>query len=374
MSERFFITGATGVVGRRVVKDLVDRGCRVTAVGRTSAKRSLLEAMGATAVPSPSDGRGRISRSLATEILRGHDAVVNLATHMPPTTTRMLLPWEWRENDAIRRHDSAALVDAAIEAGVRRFVQESFAPIYEDGGERWIDESWPLRPARTSKTVLDAEAAIARFTTSGGVGIVLRFGTLYGPDAVLGEMIDMVRKGWSPIPGAPDAYWSSLSQDDAANATVAALASAVPAGTYNIVDDEPLRRNEWVASLARAVGAPVPKFMPTWMTNLAGSGVRLLSRSQRMSNEKFSRVASWSPKWPNATEGLGAAVRVLSQAPKSVIFKTTLDPSPAPDRMVDANANNVPPAAGARRVLTRAGDHERGARESQRDTARSGQP
>jgi nucleoside-diphosphate-sugar epimerase len=311
VSERVFVTGATGVVGRRVVKALVDLGYRVTAVGRTPTKRASLEQMGAVAVASPSDERGRISRKLATDVLRGHDAVINLATHMPPTTARMLLPWEWRENDEIRRHDSAALVDAAVTAGVRRFIQESFAPIYADGGDRWLDESLPLHPARSSRTVLDAEQAVARFTRSGGTGIVLRFGALYGPDAVLAEMVKAVRKGWSPIPGAPDAYWSSLAQDDAAGATVAALAPSVPAGTYNIIDDEPLPRSEWVASLARAVDAPAPKFMPSWMTGLAGSGVRLLSRSQRISNEKFSRTAKWSPKWPSAREGLVEAIRPL---------------------------------------------------------------
>ena len=312
MSDRVFVAGATGVLGRRVVPELVRLGYRVTAIGRTQAKRDALERMGAAPIPPPSDERGRISRAVAAAAMAHHDVVINLATHMPPTTTRMLLPWEWRENDEIRRHDSAALVDAAITVGVRRFVQESFAPIYADGGDRWIDESLPPRPARSSRTILDAEAACARFTESGGVGIVLRFGTLYGPDAVMAEMINVARKGWSPLPGAPDAYWSSLAQDDAAGATVHALESSVRAGVYNIVDNEPLRRGEWVASLARAIDTPTPKFMPSWMTGLAGSGVRLLSRSQRISNEKFRRASRWSPRWASAREGLAQAIRPLS--------------------------------------------------------------
>jgi 2-alkyl-3-oxoalkanoate reductase len=308
MTERVFVTGATGVIGCRLVPDLVRLGLRVTAVGRTETKRRALERMGATAVRLPSDEHGRISRRVAARALAGHDAVVNLATHMPPSPTRMLLPWEWRENDRIRREDSVALVEAAIDAGVRRFVQESFAPVYAEGGDRWLDEGLALRPARTSKTLLDAERATARFSTSGGVGIVLRFGALYGPDAVLGEMIKVVRKGWSPLPGAPAAYWSSLAQDDAASATVAALRPRVQSGVYNIADDEPLCRAEWVAALALAIGAPMPKFMPAWVTRLGGSGMELLSRSQRISNESFKRASGWSPRWTSAREGLVDAV------------------------------------------------------------------
>jgi nucleoside-diphosphate-sugar epimerase len=200
-------------------------------------------------------------------------------------------------------------VDAAIAVGVRRFIQESFAPIYADGGDAWLDESSPVRPARYSRTVLDAESAAARFTMAGRIGIVLRFGALYGSDAVLAEMIEMARKRWSPLPGSSNAYWSSLAQDDAAAAVVAAIKPTVRAGTYNIADDTPLRRADWVAALARAVGVPMPKFMPTWTTNLAGSGVRLLSRSQRISNEKFRRAAGWSPMWSSALQGLELAAR-----------------------------------------------------------------
>ena len=308
MTMRVFVTGATGVIGRRVVRELLRSGLRVTAVGRTETKRAELERMGATAIPSPCDERGRISRRSAASLLRGHEVVVNLATHMPASSVRMLLPWEWRENDRVRRDDAAALVDAAIDAGVRRFIQESFAPVYADGGDRWLHESSPLQPARSSRTVLDAEAAATRFTESGGIGIVLRFGALYGPDAVMREMIENARKGWSPLPGAPDAYWSSVAQDDAASATVAAVRSAVAAGVYNVTDNEPLQRAQWVASLVGSIGVPMPKFMPAWMTNLGGSGVRLLSRSQRISNEKFRRATGWSPKWASAREGLPHAV------------------------------------------------------------------
>src|SRR5215213_10296471 len=167
---RIFVTGATGVIGRRVVPLLIHHGHRVTAAARSADKRAGLERLGATAVAADLFDVAALRR-----ILQGHDTVINLATHMPSSSIGMLLPWSWRENDRVRREGSAALVDASLAAGVGRFVQESFAPIYEDGGDRWIGEEWPLRPAPYNRTVLDAEGSTARFGAAGGAGVVLRF-------------------------------------------------------------------------------------------------------------------------------------------------------------------------------------------------------
>jgi nucleoside-diphosphate-sugar epimerase len=128
-AARVLVTGATGVVGRLAIPQLLARGHRVTAVGRAPEKRAELTTLRADAVALDIfDAEG------ARRAMAGHDAVINLATHMPSSTFRMLLPWAWRENDRVRREGSAALVQAALAAGISRFIQESFAPVYEDGG------------------------------------------------------------------------------------------------------------------------------------------------------------------------------------------------------------------------------------------------
>jgi hypothetical protein len=98
------------------------------------------------------------------------DVVVNLATHVPPSTARALLPGAWRENDRIRTVGAANLAAAAKAGGADAIIQESFAPIYEDGGDKWIDESWPVRPARYNKSTLEAERAATMFTDAAGAG------------------------------------------------------------------------------------------------------------------------------------------------------------------------------------------------------------
>jgi hypothetical protein len=153
----------------------------------------------------------RCTSSVHTKVHARAKNVSDLATHIPSSTLRMFLRWAWRENDRLRRVASATLVDAALAAGVGRFVQESFAPVYPDCGDRWIDETVPIEPVRYNRTVADAEAAATRFSQHGGSGIVLRFGGFYGPDALQTiAMIDAVRRGWGPVPGLPNAFISSV--------------------------------------------------------------------------------------------------------------------------------------------------------------------
>jgi len=299
---RVFITGATGVVGRRLVPLLVRAGHQVTAVGRAPEKRAALERQGAAAV-----ALDLFAPEAVRAAVRGHDAVVNLATHIPHSFVRMLLPGAWRENDRIRRDGSAVLAGAAIAEGVPRFVQESFAPIYEAGGDRWIDEEWPVRPAKYNRSSLDAERSARRVTAEGGAGVVLRFAGFYGPDAFhVRELARMIRRGRAPLPGSPAGFISSISHDDAATATLAAL--GVPAGTYNVGDDEPVRRREFVDALAAALGAGPPRLPPAWVARLGGSLGELIARSQRISNRKLRGASGWVPKYPSVREGWRAAV------------------------------------------------------------------
>ncbi|MEO8622826.1 MAG: NAD(P)H-binding protein [bacterium] len=307
---RVFVSGATGVIGRRVIPLLVQSGHAVTAMGRSNAKRAVLARSGAKAVDTDMFDRGALRRALD-----GHEAVINLATHMPSSSTRMLLRWSWRENDRLRREGAAALVDAALAAGVGRFIQESFAPVYEDGGDRWLSEDWPQRPVAYNRTVLDAESAALRFSASGGAGVVLRFAAFYGGDSrVLHEMVEMIRKGWAPLPGARSAYISSISHDDAAAAVVAAL--NVSAGIYNVTDDEPVTRGEWLDSLADTLEVRRPKPLPAWLVGLGGSLTELLGRSLRISNAKLGGATAWAPIWPSIRDGWRAlAPELRSQAP-----------------------------------------------------------
>jgi nucleoside-diphosphate-sugar epimerase len=300
---RVFVSGATGVIGRRVVPQLIAEGHDVTGIARAPDKRAAMEAQGATARQVSLFDTGALADAVA-----GHDVVVNLATHIPTSPVRMLLRSGWRENDHIRRQGSANLVDAALAAGAGRFVQESFAPLYQDHGDAWIDEEAAFEPTRYNSTVLDAERSARRFADAGGAGVVLRFAAFYGPDAAqLDGMIRLVRHGQAPLPGRADSFVSSVSHDDAATAVVAAL--RLPSGIYNVADDQPLRHREYVDALADAIGAPHPWIAPAWVAMLGGATLRMMARSERISNRKLRAATPWAPCYPSVREGFPVAVR-----------------------------------------------------------------
>jgi nucleoside-diphosphate-sugar epimerase len=244
-------------------------------------------------------------QAAVTKAVAGHDAVVNVATHVP-VGTRAFLPWAWRETSRLRKTGSAILATAAIAAGAERFVQESFALTYPDSGDRWIDETMPIRPARYNRSTADAEASAARVTGAGGAGVALRFALLYGAnDPFTRDLFSYVKRGILPMFGRPDGYVSMVTQDDAAAAVVAAL--EVPAGIYNVVEDEPLTRRELGATLADIVGAKPPKIPPAWLAPLAGAIGTTIARSLRLSNRKLKSASAWSPRYASTRESWRAA-------------------------------------------------------------------
>jgi nucleoside-diphosphate-sugar epimerase len=298
---RIFVTGATGVLGSRAVPLMLEAGHEVTAVGRSPEKRALLERQGARAVDVDLFDPGAVRRAV-----RGAEVICNLATAVPAPDIRMVLPWSWRAMDRIRRHASVNLVDAALaEDTCRRVVQESFAPIYADGGDAWLDESSPVRPARYNRTALDAEASAERFTRAGRIGVVLRFGMLYGPgDRVTATLIEGVRRGWFALFGRPEGFCSCAEHEDAARAVVAAL--GVPAGIYNVVEDEPMRRRDLANGIAQQLGVRPPRLLPRWATPLGGVVAEPMARSLRISNRKLRSASGWTPRYRTALDGFGA--------------------------------------------------------------------
>jgi nucleoside-diphosphate-sugar epimerase len=294
---RIFVAGATGVIGMRVVPLLAAAGHEVTGVGRTEEKRAQLQRLGARGVGVDLFDAADVQRAV-----QGHDVVINLATAVP-TPARMMLPGAWRAMDRVRQQISANLVVAALAGDtVGRVVQESFAPIYPDSGDRQIDESSSLRPAPYNRSVLDAESNAERFINARRVGVVLRFGAFYGPDDPFTlQMVNVVRRGWFPLFGRPEGYFSFVTHEDAATAVVASL--GVGAGIYNVVEHEPMRRRELADGIAQLIGARPPRFIPALVARLAGSLGETLGRSLRISNRKLELASGWTPKYRTTLDG-----------------------------------------------------------------------
>lgn len=303
---KVFVTGGTGAIGCHAVPSLVAAGHEVSALARSDEGADRLRRQGVVPV--------RVSlfdRPALAEALLGHDAVVNLATALPATTDFHKAS-AWAENIRIRTEGSATLVDAALEAGVPRLLQESVCMIYRDRGDRWIDETWPTDDFPAARSNLAAEASARRFTAAGGAGAVLRFGWFYGPGATHSEeFLALARgRGICVMMGAPRGYVSSIHVADGGRAVAAAL--TVPAGTYNVVDDEPLTKRDFADALAAAAGRRRCLRAPGRLALLLGEGTTSLTRSLRVANGRFKSAAGWAPRYPSAREGWIAMTAALT--------------------------------------------------------------
>jgi 2-alkyl-3-oxoalkanoate reductase len=296
-----FVTGATGVLGKAVVPRLLADGHGVRALSRSEANRKMLQGFGAEPVQiNLFDGES------LRQALAGCEAILHLATRIPPTM-KMAKRSAWQENDRIRREGTRTLVEAALAGGsVQTFIYPSFAFVYPDSGDRWIDaDTTPVQPAVTLHSTLDAEADVARFAGNERRGISLRMGGFYGPESpATWEFLRYARKGIAAFPGSRDAYLPQIWVQDAASAIVTALTQPVPSGVYDMVDDEPLTRGELFDAIAQAVGRkhllPLPDLLMRMLTGVKYDDIH---RSLRIANHRFKEVSSWQPTVPNARVG-----------------------------------------------------------------------
>jgi len=298
---KVFVTGATGAIGRFAVPDLVAAGHQVIGLARSDEKAAQLEQQGAAAARVSMFDEAALKDAFA-----GCDAVCNLATSIPPVTKAASMK-NWAENERIRREGSAVVVNAALAAGVGRVVQESITFTYPDRGTEWIDESVAIAPPPLGEAIPVAEGNNARFTSEGGIGVVLRFGLFYGPgsDHTL-QFLRAAKRHIAPVAGPGSNYQSSIHLHDAGTAVVAAL--GVPAGVYNVTDDEPLTKKAY----AKALGAAVCKrpwiTLPGRLVKISGKQAEIMSRSQRVSNAAFKAATDWRPQYPSARDGWKAIV------------------------------------------------------------------
>ena len=188
------------------------------------------------------------------------EVVIHQLTALPDRLGASDAAARFAENDRVRVEGTRALVDAAAAVGAGRVVAQSIAFAYAPEGDWVKDESAPLfldAPSPWGRSVGAVEELERQVLESRGMdGVVLRYGSLYGPgtwyDPDGGTIAEAVRAGGVPVIGSGDAMLSFTHVDDAAAAAMAAL-DAKP-GRYNVVDDEPVRAREWLPLFARSLG------------------------------------------------------------------------------------------------------------------------
>jgi nucleoside-diphosphate-sugar epimerase len=305
---KVLIIGGTGVLGLPTVASLAAAGHVVRATARNASKAAEVQALGATPVDVDVFDLGSLRAAI-----RDCDAVFRLTTKIPSSFAAMRSPSGWAETNRLRSVSSRLIVDAMRAENVGIYVTESFYAVYADAGDRLVDET--CATSEDGLTVLHAalegEAHAERLTNAGGRGVVLRFGGIYGPQVpATRQMFGLVRRRMLPLVGSGSFFFPSIHVADAAAALKAAL--ELPAGLYNVVDDEPLRWKEFVQIMARAADAPAPLHVPGFMGGLLmGYPWQYLSRSLRLSNAKLKTLSPWRPRTPRARDGFAAIASTM---------------------------------------------------------------
>jgi nucleoside-diphosphate-sugar epimerase len=302
---RVFVAGASGAIGTRLVPQLVDRGHEVIGTFRSPGHVERVRGLGAQPVALDLlDARAVRKAVLEAE----PEAIVHQATALANLRFSRNFDRTFAQTNRLRTEGTDALLAAAREAGVNRFVAQSFASFRNarvGGPVKTEDDPLDPAPVATTRESNAAMRYLEEAVTNAG-GIALRYGIFYG--AANDGLIEPVRKRQYPIVGEGGGVVSFIHLDDAAAATVLALEHDGP-GIYNVVDDEPAPVREWLPVLAQALGAKPPRRFPRWLARLfAGDAAVVMGTEARgASNAKAKRELGWEPRYPSWREGFGVA-------------------------------------------------------------------
>ena len=310
---RVFVAGASGAIGTRLVPQLIDRGHEVIGTFRSPGNGERVRALGAEPIALDLLDASAVRKAVfETE----PEAVVHQATALAGVRFGRSLDRPFGPTNRLRTEGTDALLAAAREAGVRRFVAQSFASYrYAREGAMVKTEDDPLDPSppAMARETNIAMSHLDQAVTDAG-GIALRYGGFYG--AANDGLVKPVRKRQLPIIGDGSGVSSFIHLDDAAAATVLALEHD-GAGIYNITDDEPAPMREWLPVVAEALGAKPPRHFPTWLARLfAGEAAVVMGTTARgASNEKAKRELGWTLRYPSWRQGFTAAYGRPATAP-----------------------------------------------------------
>ena len=302
---RVVVAGASGAIGTRLVPQLIDRDHEVIGSATSARSADRVRQLGAKPIVLDLLDAGAVRKAI---VGMEPDAIVHQATALADAKFTRNFDRTFALTNRLRIEGTDALVAAAREAGVHRFVAQSFASYrHARVGGPVKTEDDPLDPSPVPST-RESNAAMRHLEEAviEAGGIVLRYGLFYGADN--DGLIEPVRKRQFPIIGDGGGVSSWIHLDDAAAATVIALDHDGPA-IYNIVDDDPAPAREWLPVYAEALGAKPPRRFPRWLARLiAGEAAAMMGTEARgASNAKAKRELGWEPRYASWRQGFRAA-------------------------------------------------------------------
>jgi nucleoside-diphosphate-sugar epimerase len=305
---RVLVVGASGVIGTRLVPLLAEHGHQVTGTSRSAAKAGQLRSLGAEPAVLDVLDAGAVRAVVAQA---RPDAIIYESTALSGISFSRNMDRAFAPTNRLRTTGTDNLLAAAREAGVPRFIGQSFAPFrYAHTGGPVKDENDPLtEPPPSALLMFEAMAHNDQAVTGAG-GIALRYGGFYGDQD--NAMITAIGKRQFPLIGDGSGIMSFIHLDDAAAATVLALDVEGPA-IYNVTDDDPAPMRDWLPALARVLGAKPPYRVPAWVARLLmGKVLAMMTEARGASNAKAKKELGWALRYSTWRDGFPAAYGTLS--------------------------------------------------------------
>lgn len=279
---KVFLTGATGLIGRTLLRLLQQEGHTVSAITRNSASALYLRTRGVDTLV----GDITIPRK-CQEFLRGCQAVIHLAGSPPDITEESL---------AMRLdvEGTRQVLESIAMERVLRFVYASCVDVMGDQGGEIVSETDEPRPntphgrakLRAERLLLESHA-VWRLPV-----IILRLGHVCGPGGLYARVVQQLHAGGGVLPRrAQSVLHGCLSLEDAARACLAALTRGRIGEVYFASHDEARTLPELLIGAAESLRLPPPRVASGLFsrTRLDQGLTHVLSHSARPSNEKFRR-------------------------------------------------------------------------------------
>jgi nucleoside-diphosphate-sugar epimerase len=296
---RVLVAGASGAIGRSLLRAVTATGHRVFALARSPQSAGAVGDLGAEPVIADALDAAAIGAAVARV---RPDAVINELTALPRHYTAAEMKAAAERDYRVRVNGNANLLAALPHGSVSRYVLQSSGFWYAPG-RGLADESGPFAfdasPAVAAGTRCYAELEAAAAAVSGIAFVALRYGFFYGSGTWFdrdGDMGEQVRQRQVAVIGGGKGVWSWVHVADAAVATAAALECAP--GAYNIVDDDPSPQHLWLPAFAEAVDAPAPPYLTEAeaLTALGPDAVYYATRLRGASNKKARCELGFRPR------------------------------------------------------------------------------
>ncbi len=211
--------------------------------------------------------------------------------------------------NALRTRGTDHLLAAAAEAGVGRFIAQSYAgwPSERTGGPVKTEEDpFDPNPTKESRETLAAIRYVEqrRRMPAGSRSATAHCTGRATPSGAAARSSRWSRRGSFRSSAEAPVCGRSATSTTRHPPPPLAVTRGAP-GLYNIVDDDPAPVSEWLPELARIIGAKAPMHVPAWvaMPLIGEHGVSMMTQVRGSSNAKAKRELGWEPAWPSWREG-----------------------------------------------------------------------